>query len=195
MKIPKTFIPDKNLEQNIKSVLKMPEKRYRYNPETVEELLFLSEEFLRKKKYRDDVWYEVGVKLTKDLNYSLKDIEELSKKINLQTKKNPRFGLYISVLINKIITEKDEITLTLNEPLSCIGMYLEKGQIIVEGNTGNQTGRAMKGGNIIVKGNVGYYTGWDMEGGKLIVKGKIKDISPYFKKGIIKQGDKIVKQA
>ena len=50
-------------------------------------------------------------------------------------------GIYISALINKIITEEDIITLRPNEELDGMGLSLQKGTLIIESNVKNNAGK------------------------------------------------------
>ncbi|MBU4502537.1 MAG: hypothetical protein KKA79_08115 [Nanoarchaeota archaeon] len=171
MKFPKTFRPGKDLDGKIEDLLSL--ESLVYNPEVINALLAVGEEFLENKYDDYENFYDIGVGLVRGLRYGLKDVEEMSKRIKYG---QSRFlGVYLSVLVNKVITEKDIVTLTLEEKLNCIGMYLQKGTLIIKGNTIDYTGRGMKGGMLIVEGNANNTTGCYMEGGNLIVKGNAND--------------------
>jgi len=182
MKVPKSFRLEKDLDENVKRLLKEP-KIKSYNPVIVEELLDLSKEFLQTRKGFYQNWYNQAIKLTRGIRYSLKDVEGLSRKIRVENEKSRDLGMYLSALINKVITENDKITLTLEEKLNFIGTYQEKGTITVEGDANDHTGYGMKGGKITVKGDAEYYTGRWMQGGELTVKGNTNNYTGYGMKG------------
>jgi len=233
MRLPKTFVPQKNLDRKIESLIEKPNLRYKYNPGVVEELLVLGEEFLRtctdEDVYKKKV-YEKGVNLAGRISYSSKDVEELGNRIKPGTTKI--LGVYISALVNKVIKEKETIVLDLKAELDGIGINFKRGKLVVKGDTNDYTAYHMAGGKMIVKGdtndhtadymesgnfmvegsvndctgcfmgggkltiggNANKYTCYQLDGGKVIVKGKIKDLSPYFRKGVIKEGNRIVKK-
>ena len=108
MKLPTGFIQEnKGYGESIEDLLKRP--KLDYNPETVSNLLDLGEEFLEKTNnilHYQDV-YDTGIKIAGDVSYTLKAVKELSKKIKIKCEEDRWLGLYLSALINKIITEKD----------------------------------------------------------------------------------------
>ncbi len=57
--------------------------------------------------------------------------------------------------------------------LDQIGTGLENGRIIVDGDAGHYTGRAMRGGIIEIRGNAGDSTGSGMHGGRLSIDGNV----------------------
>ncbi len=179
MRLPKTFRMEKDLDGKIEDLLNS--ESLDYNPRLVNALLYVGEEFLEQEWKNYDDFYQKGLELVGNLKYGLKDVEELSKRITPE--QNSLLGIYLSVLINKKITEKDTVTLTLEEDLDCVGMYLRKGTLIVEGNVNDNTGCYMKGGELVVKGNAYDYTGWYMEGGDLVVKGNANDNTGCYMKG------------
>lgn len=181
MKVPQLFIPEKDLSKKLETFLQKPEKQYAYNPRTVEELISINKEFQEKPWVYSDDLYKECVGLVTGLKYTLKDIEELSKRI--KPEQTRLLGIYLSVLINKIIAEKEKVILTPEQELDGIGMYLQKGTIIVEGNTNNNTGESMRGGKLIVKGNTNDHIGFCMEGGKLLVKGNTNNYVGLFMHG------------
>ncbi|MBU4502050.1 MAG: hypothetical protein KKA79_05625 [Nanoarchaeota archaeon] len=187
MKLPKSFRPEKDLDSKIKDLLSS--ESLVYDPGAVEDLLDVGEYFLEQELDNYEGFYHVGVGLVKGLKYDLKDVEELSKKI--KQGQNKRLGVYLSALINKKITEKDTITLTLEEELNGVGMYLQKGTLIINGNVNNSIGWGMKDGKLIVKGNAYDYTGWCMEGGEVVVKGNANDNTGCYMKGgeLVVEGD------
>ena len=106
IKIPETFRPKKNLDDNIDYLLEESAKGY--NLQTVEDLDFVGEQFIKENNHSVIDTGRVhgrALAITADLEYTLKDIEEFSKKIELGT---PRIiGFYISTLINRIIKDTE----------------------------------------------------------------------------------------
>jgi len=162
MKLPKSFRPNKDLENKIrqliiKPITKKQQKNQIYKP--YYEFLKKEDEFKEK-----ETAYTTAEELTGSINYTLPDIEEFSKTI---TKHNKYTGYFISVLINKIITNKDTIILETSQPIDCIGTRLKKGTLIIKEQVGNYTGMMMKGGNIIIEGKTGHSPGYKKTGGKI----------------------------
>ncbi|MBU4501564.1 MAG: hypothetical protein KKA79_03165 [Nanoarchaeota archaeon] len=185
MKLPKTFRPEKDLDGRIEDLLSS--ESLDYNPRLVNALLCVGGKFLEHEWKNYDAFYDISEGLVRGLEYGLKDVEELSKRIKLETEKHRKLGIYLSALVNKIITENDVVTLNLEEELDGIGMYLQKGKLIVEGNAYDYTGCGMEGGKLIVEGNVHDATGISMKGGELVVKGNAYDYT-----GCDMEGGKIV---
>ena len=108
MKLPQDFIPEKSLEKNEEGLLE--KSKLSYNPKTLNCLLDLGKKFLEKAEagqYKD--MYGIGIESIRGLEYTLEDVEELSKKIEIGTEEDLWLGVYFSALINKVITEKDNI--------------------------------------------------------------------------------------
>jgi formylmethanofuran dehydrogenase subunit C len=59
--------------------------------------------------------------------------------------------------------------------LDQIGQEMSGGEIVVEGDVGNQAGRLMRGGRLIVKGNAGHWTASGMRQGYLEITGAAGD--------------------
>jgi formylmethanofuran dehydrogenase subunit C len=59
--------------------------------------------------------------------------------------------------------------------LDRIGQDMAGGEIVVEGDAGNQAGRAMRGGRLTVEGNAGHWTASGMRGGHIEVAGSAGD--------------------
>ncbi|MDP2909088.1 MAG: hypothetical protein Q8N77_04760, partial [Nanoarchaeota archaeon] len=165
MKIPLTFVTEKNLDQKIEALLQESESVHGYNTLAVGSLAAYSKEFLKGKVEDYDSNYKKALRLTKGLSYTLKDVEELSKRIG--PGEDETLGIYLSAVINRKIRKKDEVVLSPNGLLTGLGMYLRKGTVIIEGDTRNATGRCMKGGKVIVKGSVRNDTGESMEDGEI----------------------------
>jgi len=167
MRLPQTFIPEK--KQNINEILQEPKEEI--NPNAIEELLKSCKKFLEKEQNLPfSRCYELGEELANEIKYNKKDLEKLSQEITI-TEKDKYLGLYLSALVNKIIKEKEMITLKLDKKWDCLGAYLRKGILEIDSNIGNETGCEMTGGKIIIKGNAGYYTGSQVKNGELIIYG------------------------
>ncbi len=214
MKIPKTFIPNKDLEETIETLLLEKPDTNNYDKEALSRLLKSCETFVKQRNdihpYLDMV-YKIGENLASRMPHFAKDdLEELSKRITAENCKDMYLGFYISALINKIVTENDIITLKLDVELYGIGAYQKKGTttvkgnlgyfaghflegatLIVEGNTGNRTGNGMKMGKIVITGGTGEDTGDFMTGGEIITYGRIKSVSSSCHGTIYSEGKKI----
>lgn len=177
MRTPKIFLSKrKDLRQVLKGI------EIEEHPKTVKYLLRNCEEFLDEyNKFRKQVLmkciekaYKTGVELAEDIIYTKHDLEEFSQRIPLKRNDHVYLGVYLSALINKVITEKDVLTLNLNAELDGLGAYLERGTIIIKRGTLDYTGSFMEGGTIIVYGDVRDFTGLSMKKGRIIVRGQIK---------------------
>lgn len=211
MIMPKTFIPEKNLEKNVKELLK--KQKNTYNELIVLTLLKNCEEFLAEQEYDTTILdvYNYGERRAKKLIYTKHDLEELSTRIDMNHKDDGCYlGIFLSALINKIITEEETIILRPIVPLHGVGAYLTKGRVIVDGDVGfflghymeggemivegsaqHDTGNGMKGGRLVIKKDVGICTGIFMESGEIVVYGEIRDIAKSCK-GNIYHKDKLV---
>ncbi|MBU4501563.1 MAG: hypothetical protein KKA79_03160 [Nanoarchaeota archaeon] len=172
MKLPKSFRPVKDLEENIECLLKEPD----YNPKIVSYLWDSCEDFLENTTdlgfLKDRYYcYYYGEKLAQKIDYNKTELEILSQKITITKENDKWLGIYLSALVNKIINEDDEITLTPKYPLNGIGECHKKGRLIVQGNASDYTGFYMKGGRLVVEGNANDNTGYGMVGGELVVEG------------------------
>ncbi len=52
-----------------------------------------------------------------------------------------------------------------------LGYYMQGGEIIVEGSTGDRVGSSMNGGKILIRGNSGNWLGESMQSGEIVVEG------------------------
>jgi formylmethanofuran dehydrogenase subunit C len=75
-----------------------------------------------------------------------------------------------------------------------IGMSMEKGEIVINGNAGMHLGEKMVGGKITVNGNADGWTGSAMKGGIIEIHGDASDYlaSPYRGSGVGMSGGEIV---
>ncbi len=174
MKVPKMFVPEKGSERALEKIINFKEEDL-FNTR-VERLLSSCYEFLETKYGSQEVKYRVGEDFAKKIIYTLKDVENLSKRISLETPWSEfdaeNLGFYFSALVNKIVTEKDTVNLILGMRLSGIGSYLAKGNVIAQGSTGSYTGIRMAGGKLTILGDAADYTGLDMTGGVIRITGK-----------------------
>jgi len=152
-----------------------------------------------KTEIRYDYWaYPDAKRLMKKMeegvrgmDYNLNDIERFCLEIRNRNTKFfcDYFGVYLSALINKIISDGDKITLQLRglkDGIGYIGSELKKGKIIVNGNAGNYIGEKMEGGEIVVYGSVGDEVSCQMYGGRIRIKGSAGDhLGRFMDKGEI----------
>jgi len=214
MKLPKTFIPEKNLDEMIESMMLEMNNEDSSDKKIVSILLKSCNIYAKKRLdkfiYLDEA-YELGEKIASKLPYFTKhDLEGLSKKLTVKNCQDMHIGFYLSALINKIITPNDLITLNLDIELYGIGAYQEQGTVsingdlgyfaghflqggtlIVEGNTGDRTGNGMRLGKIVITGGAGEDTGDFMSGGEIITYGRIKSIAETCKGRIYSEGKKL----
>lgn len=191
MRLPKSFIPDKNLDKGIEALL----KHDGFKSSRVNALLEGCDSFLEFVKSDGiHVHYGSAKKIVNTINYNQEEMEQTIKEIFLMSPKQPfgkESGYYISAMINKICKDGDILTLDATFPLSGLGAYLNhdmeiiikgnvlhntafymaKGKIIVKGDADGHTGNGVKGGELIIEGDTGYCSGGWMHGGKLIIKG------------------------
>jgi formylmethanofuran dehydrogenase subunit C len=75
-----------------------------------------------------------------------------------------------------------------------IGMGMNKGEIVINGNAGMHLGEKMSGGKITVNGNAGGWTGSAMKGGIIEIHGDASDYlaSPYRGTSVGMRGGEIV---
>ncbi|PVX23897.1 MAG: formylmethanofuran dehydrogenase subunit C [Candidatus Bathyarchaeum sp.] len=75
-----------------------------------------------------------------------------------------------------------------------IGMGMEKGEIVINGNAGMHLGEKMTGGKITVNGNADGWTGSAMKGGVIEIHGNASDYlaSPYRGTSVGMRGGEIV---
>lgn len=91
----------------------------------------------------------------------------------------------------------EKLIITINGDVSKvkrIGMGMEKGEIIINGNSGMHLGEKMSGGKITVNGNANGWTGSAMKGGLIEIHGDASDYlaSPYRGTSVGMRGGEIV---
>ncbi|MBU4502044.1 MAG: hypothetical protein KKA79_05595 [Nanoarchaeota archaeon] len=189
MKVPKSFRPNKELEEKIAQLAEGSFRLERANHITMSNLLKTFQKFVyvsNEKVLTIDQSYIFGEKLANKLDYTKHDLEEVSSWIKVNNFGETYQGIYLSALVNKIIKEDEEIIIRPINLLSCVGTCLKKGKIIVEDNTDSFTGHRMMGGELHIKGDCGVSVGNQMKGGKIIVQGYLdRDVGPAMEGGEI----------
>jgi formylmethanofuran dehydrogenase subunit C len=97
--------------------------------------------------------------------------------------------------IDKNSTENSTITIKGDmSKVKRIGMGMERGEIVLNGNGGMHLGEKMSGGKITVNGNANGWTGSSMKGGLIEIHGDASDYlaSPYRGTSIGMRGGEIV---
>lgn len=183
MRIPGLFIPEhENLERKTQELLTKKPKRKQESP-ALKELLHGCETFLKKQEKIEPLEkYHIAKMVANGMRYTKQDIEKLAEKIGDHYRDDFFLGFYLSALINRIITEKDHITLPLDTELSGLGSHLERGKVEVEWSAYSHTGDCMKGGELIIQGDTTSFTACYMTGGLLKTR-KMIDYACYFMKG------------
>ena len=185
MKVPKTFVQEKGSEKALEKVLNYQEDCL-FNKK-IECLLSSCYKFLDLKYGNPKAKYDTGKKFTERLDYTLGDIENLSKRISLDPPwgefEAEDLGFYFSALINNVIKENDTVSLTLGIRLSGVGAYLIRGNTIVYGSVGDWTGKNMDASKLNVFGDAKDYTGYEMTNGIIVISGKTGGLVGYQAKG------------
>ncbi len=159
----------------------------RKNPK-VEELCKIFVDQSRFTFYQNKDIYRHYSKLVKNLEYTSKDITDLSiflHEIEPSWCRQYRMGIFLSVLINRSCEEN--FTLIFGNPkieINNLGMYNTK-NITIFGNV-NDCAQKMKSGTMILKGNSKNYVGLEMTGGKIVIEGETEaDIGSNMRGGEI----------
>ena len=95
------------------------------------------------------------------------------------------FVIFVSALINRVIKDGETIMI---KPRKYdfehnLGVFLEKGTVILDGDVGMNVGYGLRGGKLIIRGNVDYCYGNCMEKGELTIEGKVKGPGFNYVKG------------
>lgn len=180
MKISRIFLSGKNLENTTLRLLE--------NNKTTDYLLRSCEDFLEQQAGKSlELKYGIAEQLAGSITYTKKNIEELSKKIPLNTfidfDYQKFLGVYLSALINKVVEENDKIELAPDLELNGLGMYLRKGVLLVYNNVHEWTGSNMTGGKLMIFGNAGMYAAHRMKNGILFIKGDLGEIVGFNANG------------
>jgi len=175
IKIPKTFVPKKDLKKDMKKLIEKPQKKV--NISELELLIESCGYYTERRKGLDpDDSYIVGLRTADKLTYDKHCLEELSKRATMD---DVWLGIYFSALFNKIIKENEIITLELEKSLIGLGIYMKKGILVIEGDVKESVGGRMEGGEIYVKGNAGRGTGESMEGGEIHIERNVGIATGY----------------
>jgi len=183
MKLPKAFIPEKDLSNQVNQLI---EER-QYNSANVDRIMDCYDEFLEKKNISRyiSMLYDLGKSIVENIDYEKDDLFEFVKRIQ----KDDYSGLYVSALVNKLAEHENEIILNTDIEMSHIGAYLKEGHLIVVGDLGDLTGWEMLNGRITVHGNTGALTGSFMADGIISVYGKVMSLDFLNCKGKIYEND------
>lgn len=190
MKLPKTFRPDKDLEDKIDKLLVKQDS----SSGKVENLFSFCELFLKGvPNYKDlSEVCDFASGMIERVDFTKKDVEEFSKRL-YEKEEYDKSGFFLSALINKVIEEKDTLILKGNYTLSGVGAKLAKGNLVIEGNLGYFSGLLMTGGTITVGGSTKDFTGMGMDGGIIKVEGVLGKGAGSFGEGgkIYQKGRKV----
>ncbi|MBM3200740.1 hypothetical protein FJZ53_07410 [Candidatus Woesearchaeota archaeon] len=186
MKVPKTFIQKKGQEFDKKIYIKSKASK------SLDILLRSCEKFLEQQRITQGVEekYNTGFKIAKDdhmwytkLCYTKKDLQNLVGELTSYEENDRYTGVYVSVLLNNIIQERDVIVLKPKAMLTGLGTGLSKGTLIIKGDVADNTGIYMSGGKIVIEGNARTGTGHCMAFGDIRVRGYAKGWTGYGMRG------------
>lgn len=172
MKIPTIFITK---EQGLEKKFYIKSKKSK----NLDKLLRSCENFLEKQKNIEsrDQKYGIGYEIAQEeklfytkLCYTKKDLQNLVEEINVDEENDSYLGIYVSVLLNKLIQEKDVIVFKPKSRLTGLGTGLERGKVIIKGDVADCTGVYLRGGKLIVEGNAGNCTGYCMTSGEIEIR-------------------------
>ncbi|MBM3199532.1 hypothetical protein FJZ53_01255 [Candidatus Woesearchaeota archaeon] len=202
MKIPHGFVPEKELEEKIKSLTDDNVKKQ----EAIDALLNGYKTGIERSISLPNLreYYVLASDIAKTITYTKEDISDFcsEKYANIKTailkdfgvrlegqfrEMRVREGLYVSALVNKIIKKNEKITIwheSGTEPLPYLGYNHSKGILEVkgEGGTGDYLGAHMTGGKIIAKYTT-FWTGYDMRGGKIMLNREPIDLHTEILRG------------
>lgn len=177
MRIPKIFVSEKEKRFNKRAYVKSKASK------NLDGLLKSCEKFLEKQKNMQGIEakYETGFGVAEEdrmwytkLCYTKKDLQNLVEELTVDEKNDCHLGVYVSVLLNKLIREKDVIVLKPKAMLTGLGTGLKTGTLIIKGDVADQTGLYLCGGKIIVEGNAENATGSGMTLGEIELRGNAK---------------------
>lgn len=185
MKVPKTFVSENCSEKFLEKMLNFEKDRF-FNRH-IDRLVSSCDQFLDLAFGSSDVKYGIGEKIANKYMYTLKDVENLSVRVFLDSPWKAydaeNLGFYLSAMINKIITEDDTIGLTFGIRLAGIGSYLAKGKVVASSNAGSWVGANMTGGRLTILGNAEDYVAYEMKNGIISVTGKVGGTVGYQAQG------------
>lgn len=179
MKFPKTFRPEKGLDEKIKYLLDSAGfENSHASPIRVRDLMLNAAKFMSERDKANAVSLDsckLAEEIVQDMEYYNKYDLEYFARVITEDNSNRHLGEYISALLNKIIQEDEIICLELREPLDYLGYKLERGTLVIKGDAGNALGSSNNGGKIIVDGNARDSVGFQMKKGCIIVNKDVKD--------------------
>jgi len=197
MKIPKSFLPEKNLEEKTNQLIESYDTLY--NKELIENLTHGLWEFQKRVErlstiyelyaIAEDIVKKFDVQKSPVINYLLQDEDFRHCAIE-----ESYSGYYVSAMINNWVPKNTIFTINVEGLLlHSLGTYLNKITLIVDGDVGWQTGMLMQSGKLIVNGNCDA-VGRLMCGGEIRIYGNIKEkqIGGESKSGKIYQFNKLI---
>ncbi|MCW4015501.1 MAG: formylmethanofuran dehydrogenase subunit C [Candidatus Bathyarchaeota archaeon] len=122
-----------------------------------------------------------------------KSVAEIGKLAIYEGNKKKKLGDLFKIEKNSV----EAPNITINGDVSKvkrIGMGMEKGEIVINGNAGMHLGEKMSGGKITVNGNVDGWAGSAMKGGVIEIHGDANDYlaSPYRGTDVGMRGGEII---
>ncbi|MCG2717431.1 MAG: hypothetical protein L6408_01170 [Nanoarchaeota archaeon] len=172
MKLPKSFRPDKDLEENIQRLLESEGyDQESFDSHTVEGLLMCCDDFLYEcSRQMTTPLRSVAKSVLGSATYTKNELEVLSRSMKSDDGTNI-LGFFFSELINNIIDPTMVLNLKFNYPFDGLCAELGFGVVKIKGNVGRYLGQCMDGGSIIVEGNAGSWLGHMMYNGNITVNG------------------------
>ncbi|MCG2717668.1 MAG: hypothetical protein L6408_02385 [Nanoarchaeota archaeon] len=180
MKLPKTFCPDKDLEDTIARLL-----RGEKIPTDEGFNIFAGAEVFLKKQNSDTNFldkYVLAQNIAKDLDYGWDDLDFYAKGMIMDHMDSCYLGFYLSALTNKIIKKTQTKSLSPNnDKLWGVGAFMSQGSLYVKNSVSEYAGYRMKGGSMVIQGFAWGHLGCEMKGGSLYLNG---DCDDYTGKGM-----------
>ncbi|MDE1870954.1 MAG: hypothetical protein KGI06_01815 [Candidatus Micrarchaeota archaeon] len=116
--------------------------------------------------------------------YSIKDIEDFYRRIG-PVQNGGALGEFLSAAINLKIRERQSVVLdNKGIKLHGIGLFQERGAIIIPNDVGSSVAQCMRGGSILIRGNAEYDLGIYGSGGEVVLFGNSKSRAGYGISGI-----------
>jgi len=180
MKIPKTFVKENISDKELERILSLDKYNNIFN-KRIDHLLSGCEEFLHSAAGIPEFKYKLGEKIASNYVYNIEDLENLSMRILLEQPWScaDNLGFYFSALINKIMKNDCTIKITTSTNFDGLGMYLEKGNLIISDNAGSFTGKGVTGEKMMILGDVKDYLAYEMKDGIIVVEGKVGECVGY----------------
>lgn len=156
------------------------------NP-NLEKLIYGFESLLKHKGDQIEIIYGQGSILLEGARVRRTDIEQFALALGRYQEQDrwcTLSGVYLSCCMN--LCEDDSFDLSLShlpKPIHYLGMFNNGKSIVINGNTGSDTGWRMQDGKITVNGNAGDFVGFEMWGGNLVVEGNAGNCVGYGMRG------------